>query len=319
MLLSAYVAICAMFRNEHVIIREWLTYHHWLGINKFYIFDHGSSPPLLYTIQDFVDANLVEYHYFKHITHDDFIVGNSLRSPQSWVYDRCFQLFGHRHQFIALIDADEFIVLNDANHIKQPNITSFLQPYEPYGGLTMYWQIFGSSGINNTLTDRGALASYSHYIALDSMTSTKAYQINPLGFAKSIINTAYCQGMCNPHRCATIAAIVNAAFQPTSSYSMASWDKIVLYHYQVQSVQEFKKKMKRGTGHTQYFRNNAPHGKTWKFFELVNEQTNSNSTRGIELYEACCKGMSLGWPAARTPAAATLAAAPEERAATAVL
>lgn len=41
------VAICVCIRDQHVDVREWLAYHHALGVSKFYIWDTGSNPPLL--------------------------------------------------------------------------------------------------------------------------------------------------------------------------------------------------------------------------------------------------------------------------------
>lgn len=42
----AYVALCAIVRNENDYIREWIDYHHFIGVDKFYVFDHMSSPPV---------------------------------------------------------------------------------------------------------------------------------------------------------------------------------------------------------------------------------------------------------------------------------
>ena len=47
----AYVAACVLAKDEHLNIREWILYHKWIGINKFYVFDHQSKPPLADVLQ----------------------------------------------------------------------------------------------------------------------------------------------------------------------------------------------------------------------------------------------------------------------------
>lgn len=62
----AYVAACALAKDEHLNIREWIQYHQWIGIQKFYIFDHQSKPPLADMLQDHVASGLVELVYFSN-------------------------------------------------------------------------------------------------------------------------------------------------------------------------------------------------------------------------------------------------------------
>lgn len=297
-LLSSYVAICGIFKNEHQLVREWVTYHRWIGVEKFYLFDHGSSPPMLDSIKDLLNENIVEYHYFNTISVEDRA---EFSSPQAWVNNKCFQWFGYRHKFIALIDMDEFIVLNDPAHLESPNITTFLQPLEEFGGVKLFWRLFGSSGINQTNTDKGALASYLHYIPPSKMSrDLPGFSRNPYGYMKSIVNTKYSTGRCDPHGCGlrSPAYYVNGHGENISPEHIevarnVSWDRIELFHYQLQSAQEYTKKVARGTGHTQFVTGNKVHGKTWQFFDLMNSLATDVTQRGVDLYAKCCHNLSL--------------------------
>ena len=51
--------------------------------------------------------------------------------PQFWVYNRCISRYGHKHRFMAFIDTDEFLVLQDHRYKRLPD---FLRNYEPFGG-----------------------------------------------------------------------------------------------------------------------------------------------------------------------------------------
>ncbi len=50
-----YLAICAIIKNQHTDVREWLLHHIKLGVSKVYIFDDGSKPPLIREFNDLVE------------------------------------------------------------------------------------------------------------------------------------------------------------------------------------------------------------------------------------------------------------------------
>lgn len=299
--ITSYFALCGIFKNEHALIREWIGYHRWIGVSKFYVYDHGSVPPLLNTILDFVQSDLVEYHYFQEVMTADHPAGSTI-SPQTWVYEGCLRNFGHRHRFMGLIDVDEFLVLTDPAHKEQPDVVSFLRPFEAHGGLSVYWQIYGSSYHESTPNDLGALASYVDYIPMERMSSWKEFRKVPLGYTKSILNTQHAVGGCNPHACHVRKPMVNAHHEPVNNHTVAlqvSWDRIALFHYSLQSAEEYRKKMSRGTGHSQFVAKDRDKvkGKTWKYFNQVNADASAVSEKGPELFAKCCQGMALRAPA----------------------
>ena len=95
----AYVAACVLAKNEHLYIREFIQYHHWIGIDKFYVWDHQSSPPMADVLEDYVLSSLVEVFYFSDSwkaddAHHRSLYNTSTRaflSPQGWAYDNCFR------------------------------------------------------------------------------------------------------------------------------------------------------------------------------------------------------------------------------------
>lgn len=260
------MAICGIFYNNHDNLRDWLSYHQWIGINKFYIFDHGSSPPLLDYIEDFVSTNLVEYHYFTSTMAIDY-VENTPRSPGAWVQDRCFQWYGHRHRFLGLFDSNEYLVVTNG---KAQDIESVLKPFEQYRGLAVYWQMFlnGSTAANTS-----ALAAHSSYVDRDEMMGWKEFQSNPLMFTKSIVNTAaYGAAGCSSGNCSSSSASVrNTFFVNTQGRKIKDpavarsppWEKLVLYRYPL-------------------------HEDPW--LQLLNSRrTNATTDHGTALHNNCCR------------------------------
>ena len=98
----AFVAACVLAKNEHLHIREFIRYHHWIGIDKFYIWDHQSRPPLAYVLEDYVLSDLVEVMYFSNSWKKDELLHKEMYtsqkraflSPQGWAYDNCYRCVG---------------------------------------------------------------------------------------------------------------------------------------------------------------------------------------------------------------------------------
>lgn len=61
---DGYLAVCVVVRDQTADIRYWLEYHKWLGVDKFYVFDHNSTTPVMPALFDHIQAGTVEYQYF---------------------------------------------------------------------------------------------------------------------------------------------------------------------------------------------------------------------------------------------------------------
>lgn len=125
----------------------------------------------------------------------------------------CPHRFRHRHRWLAFIDADEFIVLQEPQYTrpsweqqqqrdgqasgsssassKVHDINTFLQQYEQYGGLGVNWVIFGSSG-HTRRPQGGVLVNYHACLPAQHEQNTHV---------KIIANTKYLLTMGDdPHR-----------------------------------------------------------------------------------------------------------------------
>lgn len=71
------------------------------------------------------------------------------------------QEHGHEHQWMAFVDADEFLVIRDGT----PDLPALLRDYTDSAALGVFWVVFGSSG-HLTAPEHGALGSYYRCAAL---------------------------------------------------------------------------------------------------------------------------------------------------------
>ena len=51
---QAHLAICLSVKDQNKDLREWIKYHHHIGVGKFYVFDDNSSVPTIEGLQDLV-------------------------------------------------------------------------------------------------------------------------------------------------------------------------------------------------------------------------------------------------------------------------
>ena len=58
--------MCLVVKDEAQDVVEWIEHHQALGVGKFYIFDHGSTTPLLKQLYPLVHSGVVTYEYFRY-------------------------------------------------------------------------------------------------------------------------------------------------------------------------------------------------------------------------------------------------------------
>lgn len=83
--------------DEHASIREWILYHHMLGVGMFYIYDDYSFPPLEAVLGDLMQAGLVKYRFL--LPGEKLEKGGNLEHDS--VFNTCLHQYGGRHTFMG--------------------------------------------------------------------------------------------------------------------------------------------------------------------------------------------------------------------------
>jgi hypothetical protein len=92
---APHAAACALrCAGEGAGIREWVAYHRSIGVERFYVYDHGSEPPFKDLLEDFIQSGLVVYRFL------DGAIGRPGERPQLAIYNDCIQQ--HRAKSIWL-------------------------------------------------------------------------------------------------------------------------------------------------------------------------------------------------------------------------
>jgi hypothetical protein len=123
------IAICAIFKNEKATILEWIAYHRVIGIDKFILYDNGSTDGT---------AQMIKCSRFRTWVE---IVDWPQRPGQLAAYSHFITSFAEEFRWVAFIDCDEFLHPLDADHIKP-----VLQRYEAFPAVLVNWLNFGPNG-----------------------------------------------------------------------------------------------------------------------------------------------------------------------------
>ncbi len=125
-----YVSICSMFRDEDRYLSEWIEYHRIIGIDHIYLYNNFSTDNYMEVLQPYIDEGFVT------------VCDWNVERGQLSAFKDCVDKYSNESNWIGFIDIDEFVVPN-----KYDNIKSFLNKFEKYGSVVIYWLFFGSSGI----------------------------------------------------------------------------------------------------------------------------------------------------------------------------
>jgi glycosyltransferase involved in cell wall biosynthesis len=127
------LAIGAIVKNEAPYILEWVAYHRVLGFEHFFVADNASD--------DGTTQLLAALHAIGVVEHFSF-PGPPDRPPQLPAYSQIMTRYRASADWIAFIDADEFIYPTEGARSIQP-FFSALGP--AVGAVVFNWAVFGSS------------------------------------------------------------------------------------------------------------------------------------------------------------------------------
>jgi hypothetical protein len=225
-----------------------------MGIRRFYIMDDGSTPPLS-TVEDYgIPRDTITFEYFDETQHQ--------KQMQYWIYNRCQELYGQNHTWIAYLDTDEYLEMRHPND----TLVEFLHDFDNdpmVGAAAVNWRMHTSS--SHLTRQESVRKSYTTCIYDDPEHKGAASDNRHV---KSIVKTALYAGAINPHVFSTgsEAKTVGEDGKPyaegTSPYrNPITRRRVSLHHYAVMSKEEYEQKILRSNAM------GAPKG--WEFWDHV--------------------------------------------------
>ena len=129
-------AICAILKNEHQYLDEWIRHHLYIGFDEIYLYeDFGSKSHSIIT-DKYSNVHLIQlseiFDEIKHL-HGD---------KQNALYIYFYQNYKNVFDYTAFIDIDEFIMFEDGYGLQ-----ALLNDYQEYNGIFLFWKMYNANGI----------------------------------------------------------------------------------------------------------------------------------------------------------------------------
>lgn len=112
-------AVCAILKNENLYLREWVEHHISLGFDKIILYDNndinGEIPNIV--IQDYIRQGMIDIYNYrgKKVKLEQ---GEWECKIQTAAYNECLEKYENEYNWIAFIDIDEFIEIEEYKKIQ---------------------------------------------------------------------------------------------------------------------------------------------------------------------------------------------------------
>jgi len=225
-----WLAVCTIVRNEARYMKEWIENHLLEGVTMFFIYDNGSTDNLREILKPF--------------NYCTYLIDWPLHPGQKAAYADCIQRFSNTCEWLAFIDADEFLYCRDKR-----TVATVLNEFHYASAIAVHWLLFGSNGEIEAdgKTDDG------EDIPVVCRFIRRAKDVNP--HVKSIVRTSCLNGVGYDVHCFdVIGDIVDEKhLHLPKHYSLdynGTADVLAINHYHTKSKEEYKQKCLRGRADT---------------------------------------------------------------------
>lgn len=127
--ISVRLAVCAVFKDEARYLPEWVAFHRIQGVERFYLYDNGSSDDWARRLASEISSGVVE------VQHWPYVPG------QGSAYQDCFRRHRDDTRWIAFVDADEFLFSPTGRPL--PDV---LDEFARFPAVVVNWRVYGTNG-----------------------------------------------------------------------------------------------------------------------------------------------------------------------------
>jgi hypothetical protein len=215
------LALCMIFHNEALYLKEWLEFHKLVGVQHFYLYNNASTDNFRKILEPYLANCEVELIDWPAELPPELAQQPWDHQWQLPAYNDALERARTVVQWLGFLDADEFLFPVQTN-----NLVTFLAGYKKYGGVCINWQCFGTSGIK-TLDPHKCLIEQFLFKAPASFSKHKSI--------KSIVQTRYAHAMQSVHTATYLPGYFHVTTHKraftTSQSPSTEIDKARINHY----------------------------------------------------------------------------------------
>jgi hypothetical protein len=224
---QVYLTLAAVIRDQEHYVKEWLAFHHLVGVERFVIVLHKCTDKTEEKIRELPFQEKIHVH---HIVNDEQFVqlGTYL-----WILDH----YGKFTRWMTIIDSDEFLF-----GTRDDDVRTILTDYEKHGGLAAHWLEYGSNG--HVVKPQG--------LSIEAFTKRAPDHHGAHYSFKSIIQPHCFQKFLSPHLAVTKPLTVLEDHREVGINWVWIGDRqprheiIRVNHYHVRSMEDWIERYKRG-------------------------------------------------------------------------
>jgi len=157
-----YLAVCAIFRDEAPYLAEWIAFHRLVGVERFFLYDNGSTDRPETVLAPFVAEGCVSVRPWPVPFHLD---------AARMAYADCLERVRGEVRWLTCLDLDEFLFAPE--HWTLPPV---LRDYEEFPGVVVRWQVYGSSG-HERASDEPVIARFTRRAPSDWIRNRRVKSI----------------------------------------------------------------------------------------------------------------------------------------------
>jgi len=220
-----YLCIAAIVKNEGDYLAEWVEFHQMQGVEKFLIYDNGSTDNIDSVLQPYINEGLVELI--------PWINFHNQANHQHLAYAHAIAQMTGKTRWLAFLDLDEFLYSPS-----RENIADILKEKQHQHAIIVHLSDFGPSG-HQTKPDGLVIENY-----------TKRLEHNQFIQLKSIVQPHLIYGIRSAslfHNVLNNIPGYDENGNPVMSYedTRYSAERLRVNHYMTRSIEEYEQKNSR--------------------------------------------------------------------------
>lgn len=222
-------AICAIIKDEHRYLKEWIDYHLSIGFGRIYLYEDFTSESHKDIVKDYGDA--VELHSMREIKgcHRD------KASRQCAVYNWFVKNMRHACDWCLFSDIDEFFRLDCP-------LDELLDEFDDEHGIQVWWKVYGCGG-HISRPDCGVQDAYGKDFKPHVKHGITNYDYKSfVNMRKPIEGEGFYN--CHYHRKIVNTHHRRADYRYTNNE--LTWDRCYIDHYMTKSWEDWQARLKRG-------------------------------------------------------------------------
>jgi hypothetical protein len=246
---SAYLGICAIYRDEAPYLREWIEFHRLVGAERFFLYNNLSTDSHREALAPYVSQGVATVH-------------NWPQEPgMVSAYNDCLATHRDDARWIAFLDVDEFLLSPDGRPVSE-----LLTEFERWPGVGVNRATFGTSG--HRTKPKGLVIENYLWRGPDSLRTNHGI--------KSIVDPKLAEGCQGAHFFTYREGSAVDEHQkpiPGGRTESVSMTRLRINHYWIKSEEEFRyKQLNKPRAHTDEPRANPPREKLDRKFNAEEDR-----------------------------------------------